>query len=274
MEAPRRECRSTVSHADCSMIRSFLVAAITLIITPVLGTMLITVGLLIPARWCFNPTLHFWSWAILKAAGVKLVVTGAEHVQSGTPCFFVGNHQSAMDIPAMAVVTHGSVRFMAKKSLFYVPFMGWAMWLHGFVPVDRSNLRTVKRVLDNMLKRLATKAVSMLVFPEGTRTEDGSIGEFKRGTLRICKQAAMPIVPFAIDGSQAVHRRGSLRICSGTIRVCLGRPVSKEEIERLDVPALSKRVREEVLSLMHGDRHSGTSTIEHRGAPASCGGTP
>lgn len=254
------------------MIRSLFVIAIILILTPVLGTMLITVGLLIPARWCFNPTLHFWSWAVLKAAGVRLVVTGAEHVQRATPCFFVGNHQSAMDIPALAVVTRGSVRFMAKKSLFYIPFMGWAMWLHGFVPVDRSNPRTVKRVLDDMLKRLAKKAVSMLVFPEGTRTQDGSIGEFKRGTLRICKQAAMPMVPFAIDGSLAVHRRGTLRICSGTIRVCLGRPLSKEDIERLDVLALSKRVRGEVLSLMHGDRHSGTTPIEHRGASASCGG--
>ena len=254
------------------MIRSLFVIATALILTPVLGTMLITVGLLLPTRWCFNPTFHFWSWAILKAAGVRLVVTGAEHVQPGTSHFFVGNHQSAMDIPAMAVVTRGSVRFMAKKSLFYIPFMGWAIWLHGFVPVDRSNPRTVKRVLDDMLKHLAKKAVSMLVFPEGTRTEDGSIGEFKRGTLRVCKQAAMPIVPFAIDGSQAVHRRGTLRICSGTIRICLGRPVSKEDIERLDVPALSKRVRDEVLDLMHGDRQSGTSTIEHRGAPASCGG--
>lgn len=254
------------------MIRSLFVIAITLIITPVLGTMLITVGLLIPARWCFNPTLHFWSWAVLKAAGVKLVVTGAEHVQPGTSCFFVGNHQSAMDIPTMGVVTRGCVRFMAKKSLFYIPFMGWAMWLHGFIPVDRSNLRNVKRVLDGMLKRLAKKAVSMLVFPEGTRTEDGSIGEFKRGTLRICKQAAMPIVPFAIDGSLAVHRRGSLRICSGTIRVCLGRPVSKEDIEHLDAPALSKRVRDEVLNLMQGDRHSQKSSIEHRGASAPCGG--
>ena len=105
------------------MIRSLFVIAITLVLTPVFGAMLITVGLLIPARWCFNPTLH-WSWAILKAAGVRLVVTGAEHVQPGTSCFYVGNHQSAMDIPAMAVVTRGSVRFMAKKSLFYIPFMG------------------------------------------------------------------------------------------------------------------------------------------------------
>lgn len=254
------------------MIRSLFVIATTLILTPVLGTMLMTVGLLIPARWCFNPTFHFWSWAILKAAGVRLVVTGAEHVRPHAPCFFVGNHQSAMDIPAMSVVTRGSVRFMAKKSLFYIPFMGWAIWLHGFVPVARSSPRTVKRVLDDMLKRLAKKAVSMLVFPEGTRTKDGSIGEFKRGTLRVCKQAAMPIVPFAIDGSQAVHRRSSLRICSGTIRVCLGRPVLKEEIERLDVPALSKRVRDEVLNLMQDDRHSETTTVEHRGTPASCGG--
>jgi len=234
--------------------------------------MLMTVGLLIPARWCFNPTFRFWSWAILKAAGVKLVVTGAEHVPSDTPCFFVGNHQSAMDIPAMAVVTRGRVRFMAKKSLFYIPFMGWSIWMHGFVPVDRSNPRSAKRELDRMFKRLARKAVSMLVFPEGTRTEDGSIREFKRGSLRVCKQAAMPIVPFAIDGSRAVHRRHSSRVYSGTIRVALGRQISKGEIERLDVLVLSKRVRGDVLNLMHGDQDSEETSMDHRGASASCGG--
>jgi 1-acyl-sn-glycerol-3-phosphate acyltransferase len=254
------------------MIRSLLVIVVTLILTIVLGTILITVGLLIPARWCFNPIFHFWGWGILKAAGVRLIVTGDEQVQPGTPCFFVGNHQSALDIPAMATVTRGRVRFMAKKSLFYIPFMGWAIWMHGFVPVDRSNPRTMKRVLDGMLKRLARNAVSMLVFPEGTRSEDGSVGEFRRGTLRVCRQAGMPIVPFSIDGSLAVHRRGALRIHSGPIRVCLGRPISKEEISGLEVPALSKSVRDRVLGLMHDDRDSEATAINHHGAQAPCGG--
>jgi len=253
------------------MIRTFVVLTVVVVLTTLVGTMLMTVGMLLPARWCFNPAFHFWSWAIVRAAGVELEIDGGEHLRDGVTYFFAGNHQSAMDIPAMVVVTRGRVRFMAKKNLFYIPFLGWSIWLHGFVPVDRSRARKVKKEVDAMLRRLAARPASMLVFPEGTRSADGQVGPFKRGALQICQRVGMPVVPFAIDGSLAVHRRGSLRVRSGTIRIGLAPPISSEDVERMDTNSLVRRVREEVLRLMAEARSVDGSRRGSCDAAAECG---
>lgn len=215
------------------------------------GAMLVgTVGLFVPARWCYDPVFYLWSRAILAAAGVRMDVVHGDPICTNQAYFFVGNHQSAMDIPVMGVVTRGRIRFMAKRSLFSIPLLGWCMRLGGCAPIDRSSARAAKVSIDRMLERLARRPVSMVVFPEGTRSVDGRLSPFKRGALQVCQRAGLPIVPFAIDGALAVHARSAFRIRPGLVRVSLGAPLHADEVRMASPDALLARVEGEVRRML------------------------
>lgn len=205
-----------------------------------------TVGLILPARWGFDLPYYLWSAGILAAAGVQLTVEGAERIAPRQAYFFVGNHQSAMDIPVLGVATGGHSRFMAKKSLFHIPILGWCMRLHGFVPIDRSSPRRAKHSIDAMLKRLHRRRVSMIVFPEGTRRTEDAVGDFKRGAMTVAQQSGMPLLPFAVHGSRDVHLARVFRIKPGPIRVAFGQVIPADGAKQLPSAVLCERVRDEV----------------------------
>ena len=243
------------------MVRTALTIAVVVLETVVLGVVVMTIGLVLPRRWCFDPCFHVWSRVILLVAGVRLTVEGAEGFEPNGAYFFVGNHQSLLDIPIICVVARGHVRFMAKKSLFRIPGWGWILRSHGIVPIDRSSPRRAKESIDAMLSRLADRPTSMILFPEGTRTKDGSLGALKRGAVQVCMRAAMPILPFVIDGSFGVHRRGSRRIRAGRVRVALGKPITPDQFESMNVEAMSKRLRGQMTQMLEapekavGEKH-------------------
>lgn len=216
------------------------------------GLLVLTAGLALPWRWCFDPCFRVWSRGILAAAGVRLRISGADHLDLDRNYFYVGNHQGVMDIPAMAVATRGHVRFMAKKSLFGIPVFGWILRCFGFVPIDRSNARSAKSAIDSMLSRLADKGGSMLVFPEGTRSDDGRVLPFRRGSIQVCRRAGLPLVPFAIEGSLAIHRRGAFRLRPGPLRITLGQPIGVDEVTAMSADDLQTRLRDEVIRLQQG----------------------
>lgn len=243
---PVRERWSRPGSRGEPMFRETLTLLAAAALTISGGAIVLTLGLILPWRWCFNPTFRVWSAGILRTAGVRLDIVHLDAAASGRDSFFVGNHQSALDIPIMAVATRGRVRFLAKRSLFRIPLFGLILRCFGFVSIDRSSARSAKSAIDRMLARLAERGGSMLVFPEGTRTDDGSIGTFKRGSVHVCQAAVMPIVPFAIDGSLAIHRRRVYRVQPGVVRVVFGHAIEAEEARGMSTDDLTRRLRDEV----------------------------
>lgn len=231
------------------MFRAFLTFAVTLAVSVLVGTVAVLTGFLRAPRRIFEFAYRFWASGILAAAGVRLIVQGAEHLRADQNYFFVGNHQSAMDIPVLIAATGGRVRFMAKRSLFYVPMLGWAMWFQDFVVIDRANARKAKASIDKMLERLAARPVSMLVFPEGTRSQDGTIAPFKHGALKVCQRANLPVVPVAIEGTLHVHRSREFKIRPGRVHVSFAEPIPAEELAALSVGELADCVRDRVVEM-------------------------
>ena len=231
------------------MVRTSLTLATVVLLTAVLGMAAMTVGLVLPRRWCFEYLYQGWALGITAAAGIRLTVEGADHLQDGVNYFFVGNHQSAMDIPIMIIVAGGRIRFLAKRSLFHIPIFGWVMRLHGFVPIDRTKARKAKNSIDKMLESTSRRPVSMLVFPEGTRADDESIRPFKHGAMKVCQRAGMAVVPFAVAGALRVHRRRVLRIRPGRLHVSIAQPIPFEEVAECRTDQLARRVREAVVRM-------------------------
>ncbi len=243
------------------------VAAVTL--TVLLGIPALTIGLLLPQRACFDHLFYWWSFGIVMSAGARVLVTNDSGHDLAEPCFLVGNHQSALDIPAMAVVTRGRARFLAKRSLFQLPVIGWCMSIYGCVPVDRGSPRKTQGTLQVMLDRLRARRQLMLVFAEGTRSTTEAIRPFKQGSMNICRKAGMPIVPFAIEGSLKVHQRGVFRVRPGTIQVALGPAIQVSELSNHNTTDIARRVQATVVGLyenLQADRRRTAATAAPREA--------
>ncbi|UCE60352.1 MAG: 1-acyl-sn-glycerol-3-phosphate acyltransferase [Phycisphaerales bacterium] len=220
---------------------TFFVSALIVLLVSIPG---LIIGLVYPARWVADWSSFLWSRAILWVSSVALLIEGSEHICRGPePAFYVGNHQSALDIPMLVVALRGRVRFLAKKSLFRIPVFGWLLSLYSYVPIDRANPRKTLKSLERMLELVEQRSVSPVVFPEGTRSPDGRLLPFRKGAMKICQRAGLTIVPFAIHGSGAVHRTGEFRIRPGEIRVSFSEPIPADDVKAMSSSDLHDRVR-------------------------------
>ena len=193
------------------------------------------------AHWCART----WSWLILATTGVRVQVRGLERLTPGTTYVFVANHQSIYDIPVLFSSLPYQLRIIAKQSLGSFPFLGWHLSRTGHLLVDRRKIDP-RRVFD-WANSLPARGLSLLVFPEGTRSESGRLGPFKGGSLYPAVQAGLPIVPISIAGSRHVMRKGRLMTCPGEVELVVHDPiptVAAAEPDVRAVRALASRVRE------------------------------
>lgn len=218
-----------------------MVVMVTLVI--VFGGIALLVGFIYPSRRLMNALSRCWGQVILWCAGVRLTVKGWEAASASVPAFFLGNHQSDLDIPILLAALRGNVRFLAKDSLFRVPLFGWVIRRYGFAPIYRGNVRKTLGALNKMLAVMKRRPISMTAFPEGTRSPDGRLLPFRRGTMKIVQQAGLPVVPFAIDGSICVHHAESLlRVWPGKVTLTFAEPIPADAVVHMDQDQLARQV--------------------------------
>jgi 1-acyl-sn-glycerol-3-phosphate acyltransferase len=171
---------------------------------------------------------QFWTWIILRVGGIRLSIDGLENIDPQRSYIFVVNHQSNIDIPVLVQALPGfQLRWIAKKELLHVPFFGWAMWATKHVTIDRSDPQDAVKSLILAKARLGA-GISLVVYPEGTRSRDGRLQRFKKGGFLLAVQANTPIVPVTVRGSARVLPIGAWRLRRGIIAVTIDKPVSVE----------------------------------------------
>jgi len=213
--------------------------------TAALGTLAMLLCLVVPGGAALVPIARFWSWLVLKTCGVATKATYHADLDPSRPCVYVANHQSQFDIPALALAMPAGFRMVAKRELLYIPIFGWALWLAGFVFIDRADR---ERSIDR-LTRAAEKVrrgTSIVVFAEGPRSPDGRLLPFKKGGFILALQAGVPIVPVSIRGGHEVLPKGSLRVRRGTIEVIFGAPIQTSTYTFETRDALIQAVRERI----------------------------
>lgn len=180
-------------------------------------------------------------WGRVWAAGtcmlsfVKVTVTGKEYLSETQSYVFVANHSSSYDIYSMYGFLGRDIRWMMKKELFRVPFLGLACKLVGHISVDRSNPKRATETLKIAQKTLQN-GTSVVFFPEGSRTRTGKMGPFKRGAFITAQEIGLPVVPVAIKGAFDIMRPGTKIIKPGHIYLHIQPPyvlksASKEEMQ-------------------------------------------
>lgn len=169
---------------------------------------------------------RFWARVSSAMFLVKYEVDGMEKIKPDTNYVFMGNHQSYVDIFSMLALIDKNFVFMAKRELFKIPVFGFAIKHMGLVPIDRGESRESLKSLFEAAKMIQN-GYSVLLFPEGTRSDDGNMLPFKRGAFTLAVRTGQDIVPFVIEGSGRVLKKNGFIINPfKTVRIRFLDPVS------------------------------------------------
>lgn len=220
----------------------FLVPAIGLY-TVVLGTVSLFSSLIDRTGDLGHRCARLWAQLILKTTGVRVQVSGLELVDSHHSYVLAANHQSIYDIPILFASLPLQLRIVAKASLGRVPFLGWHLQRTGHLLVDRTNPGAG---IVAKMRRLVSESHSLIVFPEGTRSVDGTIARFKKGPFLVAVDAQLPVVPVSISGSCHVMKKGQLTVSPGAVRLTIHPPVATIGVNRAGVAGFAERIREMV----------------------------
>jgi 1-acyl-sn-glycerol-3-phosphate acyltransferase len=204
-------------------------------IRTILAVLYLTLGIFLVMPW-----LILWSLAIhsvdfmygvamkfvraaVRMAGVRVRVEGADNIPPGV-CIFAANHVSNMDPLAFVPAIPRRVAILAKKEVFRIPILGTAMRMAKLIPVDRENREAAAGSVETAVRYLED-GLSFAVYPEGTRSRDGRLLPFKKGTFVIAIRAGVPVVPVSIVGAQDLLRKGEWSVRPGEVIVRFGQAV-------------------------------------------------
>jgi len=152
-----------------------------------------------------------WSYIVLKLNFMwRIKVTGRSHADKKTTYVMVSNHQSGADIIVLFLLWK-NFKWVAKRSLFYYPFIGWNMWLNGYISVDRVKPSSMRKMMVEAAAMLRS-GISVMIFPEGTRSKDGNLQSFKTGAFHLALQTQKPILPIVITGTSRAIRKGGFLV--------------------------------------------------------------
>jgi len=214
---------------------SILIAVLVLIFTPIDYKKYISFIL-----------LKSWTNGILLLYGVKVKISGRKNITSHEGKVYISNHASYLDIYVLLAKLPDNVRILYKKELNKMILISWAMRACGFVPIDRDNFRDAMKSLDKAATKIKN-GLSFVIFPEGTRSKDGTVQEFKRGGAMVTEKAMVKVVPVSISNTNNLMPMGSNRIKSGIVNLVIGKPMEfKKEKTFLN------EVREEVVKYVSG----------------------
>ena len=222
----------------------WLIPAIA-VYTIVLGLASITSSFFDRRGYFAHGCARAWSWLILATTGVEVTVEGLDRIVRGQTYVFVANHQSIYDIPVVFWSIPFQLRIIAKESLGRFPMLGPHLKRTGHLLVDRRH--PDKSRIFGWAARLTANGLSLIIFPEGTRSRTGRLGKFKGGSIMLAMRAGLPLVPISVVGSRHVMKKGELTTKPGHVRLIVHDPIvppPAAEPTTADVRALADRVRE------------------------------
>ena len=193
-------------------------------------------------HWCAS----LWARMISRTVGARVRVHGAQNIEPGASYVFLSTHQSYMDIPVMLGYLPSQLRIAAKKEVFRIPFLGWHMTRAGHISIDRSSSADAIASLKSAAGTIRD-GICAFLYPEGTRSRDGSLQPFKKGGFRFALQAGVPIIPITIIGTRQLLPRDSIIFRPGPVELHIGDPIPTAGLDETALSSLMESVRAEML---------------------------
>jgi len=193
--------------------------------------------------------VRYWARTIFLSAGIKTKIIGLENLDSSKNYIFAANHSSSLDIPLMLGFIPFWIVPISKVELKWIPFLGWAMQMAGHVFVDRSKHKKAMSSIKNIKNSLIKRPRSILLFPEGSRTKDGQIKQFKSGGLGLGIETKIPIAPVAIIGTFDSLKKGTKLFINNLLIIKVGNPIDTRGYTEKDRKILANIVCDRVKEL-------------------------
>jgi 1-acyl-sn-glycerol-3-phosphate acyltransferase len=192
---------------------------------------------------------RLWGRSILWVSGIRTVTSGFSHTMGRHSYIYMSNHQSNFDIPVLYSALPVQFRWLAKAELFKIPIFGQGMRGAGYISIDRSNRQSAFRSLAEAADAIRN-GTSVMIFPEGTRSTDGTLLPYKKGGFVMAVDAGVPIVPVVISGTHAIMPKGRLLIRRQWVHVHVGVPIESADFSRKTKDDLMAKVRTAMLEMM------------------------
>jgi 1-acyl-sn-glycerol-3-phosphate acyltransferase len=227
-------------------VRSIWAYLVLFISTITLGPAAVLTAMITRRSELAHVVARIWGNVNLWAAGVKVEVRGLEHIDPSSSYVYAANHQSAIDILVLLGKLPVQFRWLAKAELFGIFVFGPAMRAAGYIPIDRSNRRKAFESMNIAAQRIK-EGTSIVVFPEGTRSPDGVLQDFKKGGFILALNSQHPIAPISISGSYPIFpKRGGWRVHPGRVQLTVSAPIPTEGLTNMERDELIRRVREAI----------------------------
>ena len=191
-----------------------------------------------------------WSRSLLWLARVRVTAEGLEKIDPSASYVFCSNHLSYMDTPVVLSSIPAQFRFLAKRGLFQIPFLGTHLAQAGHIPVPREDARAAVKTLTRAAEVIRERSVSVLIFPEGGRSPDGQLHDFREGAAYIAIKAGVPLVPVALLGTRRILPYGSAVFRPGPVRLRIGDPIPTHGRTLRDRAALTEAAHEQIAALL------------------------
>ena len=233
---------------------NYLRGVCVLIITPLLTAITCSTAILLAAVARKSPEelqwlARIWAQTVIRACGVSVTVKGAQNLDQAKSYIFAANHQSQFDIFTLQGYLGIDFRWLAKQELFDIPLFGTSMRVGGYIPINRGKGRESLKSLNNAATKISG-GTSVIIFPEGTRSADGNLQEFKSGAIILAIKAQVPIVPVAITGTHEIMPKGTLVPRPGNVTIHIGKPIASDGYKPKQKNELALKVHDAVAALM------------------------
>jgi len=227
-------------------IRSALIVITGVIITAFMSCCAIIFPILSPGENKSHKVANIWAKMLLFLANTKVRVIGKENVLTQKPQIYMANHQSDFDILIVLAYIPGQFRWIAKKELFKVPVFGSAIRKAGYIEIDRQNHEKAMISLDQAARKIR-EGKSVMSFPEGTRSKDGTVKPFKQGMFHLAIKSGVPIVPISIIGAGDIMPKRSLFIKPGKVTLVIDKPLEVKGYTTENRHELIEKVRNVII---------------------------
>jgi 1-acyl-sn-glycerol-3-phosphate acyltransferase len=247
-----------------AFLRALFLILSAAVYTAILGPPALVSCFLDPSRRWPSFFQGLWVDWLLRTNGIHIRLEGMENLKQDQSYILVSNHTSILDIPALISAAPFPVRFLAKKSLLWFPIFGWVLYFSGHILIDRQSAQSALRNLKKA-PSLLKKGISIIVFPEGTRSPDGEVKEFKRGAFLLARHSKFPVVPISIIGTYEMLPRQGWCFWPGTMHIRMGEPIPTRGLSHQESRDLMRRVRETIIENLEKGRAEQELKGEERG---------
>lgn len=196
-------------------------------------------------RWVHECSRYICK-CLFDVPGLKRTIDGEENIQKGKSYVMVMNHNSGVDIFAAYKIPL-NFRWVSKREVFRVPFMGPLLTIHGDIPIERGNPSEALAKVLTLGKLWLGRGASVAIFPEGTRSKTGEINRFKMGAFNLAKEANVEILPIVMTGTNKMFRKGWLINWRNRVAIRVMKPIPVEQVAATDVKDMAQRVRESMI---------------------------